>query len=143
MVGDKVHLVFLPGDSKAKKTSITTSIEQAQHQKMLLVCGHKGFMYFMGRCHQIPSPQLHLWYVISIIIQAATLCCHKSNLTVLVSLQALPQTMHLLLTDLFKCVHFSHGSVNRQMYKIRKVLKTFPSNRSAFLKLQPYSCLQL
>jgi len=48
IVGDQVHLVFIPRDSKAKETSITTSTEQAQHQKMLLVCEHKGFIYFMG-----------------------------------------------------------------------------------------------
>jgi hypothetical protein len=47
-VGDEVHLMFLPWDSKTKESSNITSTKQAQRQKMLLACEHKEFMYSTG-----------------------------------------------------------------------------------------------
>ena len=139
-MGDKVHLAFLPRDSKPIETSITTSTEQAQLQKMLWVCGHTRLHVFHGI-----SPE-H-------ISKAARVVCrlhnNPSSDTILSQIKLhgssiVPSTTtDLLLTDLFEYFHFFQGAVNWQMYTTRELLKTFPHNRSAFLKSQPYSCFQV
>jgi hypothetical protein len=44
--------------------------------------------------------------------------------------------------DLFEYFRFFRRRCNRQMYMTREVLKTFPHERYALLKSQPYSRLQ-
>jgi len=139
IVGENVHLAFLPRDSKAIETSITTSIEQALLQKMLSVCEHTRLHVFHGI-----SPER--------ISKAACVVCllhnNPSSDTILSQIKLhssniVPSTTtDLLLTDLFEYFHFFQGAVNQQMYTTRELLKTFPHNRSALLKSEPYSCLQ-